>query len=274
MCQVLPKTWIPMIVACLALFSTGQSAVAQGLLWNLPADGTWVRYEGDYRHVKFRPASNQGDLVLQFRRNLEIRSVGSEMADFKGESVPCRWIEMEVVTGKLVDGEIQPGPGGRRIYKVLIPESVVDGKLVDESNLPVEFLPIVKGFEKMGDKDIEPIKTPALQVYPVLSMIRHFEDMQKGAAAEPVATTWKSVQGVPYTGNLVLESTTTRSTNKTNLWVSDEVPFGLAKWNVSLQREVKGSTDVRSDFKQSSEITVTMQVVETGADAQSKLATP
>ena len=274
MFRLLPRDLISTIAGVLCLLAASQTSHAQGLLWNLPEDGSWVRYEGSYRHVKFRPQSNQGDLVLGFRRNLEIRSVGKENADYKGASVPCRWIEIEVVTGKEVDGSIKPGPGGQRIYKVLVPESEIHGMTIDENGIPIEFVPIVKGFRKIGTNDVEPIETLALQVSPVLTLIRHSGTPQKAAAPESVTTIAKAVQGTKLTDKLVQESKTSRSTNTTNLWISDEVPFGPAKWTVNVLRESKGSTDLRNAFQQSAEITVSMQLAEIGTSAQSKLATP
>lgn len=274
MLRFLSRDLISLFAAVFCLMAATESSHAQGLLWNLPEDGSWVRYEGSYRHVKFRPQSNQGDLVLAFRRNLEIRSVGKENADYNGQSVPCRWIEIEVVTGKEVDGSIKPGPGGQRIYKVLVPESEIQGKTVGTNGIPIEFVPIVKGFAKIGVKDVEPIETLALQVYPVLTLVHHSGNPQKAANPESVTTIAKDVQATAITDKIVQESKTTRSTNKTDLWISDEVPFGPAKWNVNILREGKGSTDLRNAFQQSAEITVSMQLAEIGTDAQSKLATP
>ena len=59
-----------LIIGCLTITSNVQ---AQGLLWNLPESGTWVRYAGEYRQETLRPQSEEGDLTLQWQRELEIR---------------------------------------------------------------------------------------------------------------------------------------------------------------------------------------------------------
>ena len=49
---------------------------AQGLIWSLPEqEGTWVRYEGEYKQVEFRPGVATGDQVFTWRRNVTIKSL-------------------------------------------------------------------------------------------------------------------------------------------------------------------------------------------------------
>jgi len=50
-----------------------------------------------------------------------IKSVGSEMAQYRDEEVPCRWIEIKIERGRVRDGKIDTGLTGLEIYKVLIP---------------------------------------------------------------------------------------------------------------------------------------------------------
>ena len=66
------------------------SASAQGLIWSLPEDGKWVRFEGTYQQTELRPNSNEGPLQLEWVQHITIKSVGKEDADFKGQKVPCR----------------------------------------------------------------------------------------------------------------------------------------------------------------------------------------
>ena len=49
-------------------------------------------------------------------------SVQSEMATFRGQEQPCRWIEIKVVTGHPSEVGIR---GPVRIYKVLVPEAII-----------------------------------------------------------------------------------------------------------------------------------------------------
>ncbi len=69
---------------------------------------------------------------------------------FNGKQVPCRWIEIKVLTGKPSESGVEPGPVGERIYKILVPEERVVGDVADGEKIPFSFLDIVKGFRKMA----------------------------------------------------------------------------------------------------------------------------
>ncbi|MFK7821099.1 MAG: hypothetical protein AB8G99_20450, partial [Planctomycetaceae bacterium] len=106
-----------------------QPVLGQGLLFNMPPDGSWISYEGSVKQIDQRPDPETGQLKtaaeLNWIRQLTIRSVGQETAEFRGRTQPCRWIEIEAITG--VKSETGPDPGlvGTRIYKLLVPESII-----------------------------------------------------------------------------------------------------------------------------------------------------
>ncbi len=58
---------------------------AQGLLWSFPEEGTWARYEGTYRQIKIRPNVAEGNEELNWIRELTIKSLGSESAEYQGQ---------------------------------------------------------------------------------------------------------------------------------------------------------------------------------------------
>ena len=253
------------------------SAYAQGLVWSLPKeDGTWVRYEGTFRQVETRTESNEGNLTIDWIRHLWIKSVGKETAEYEGKTVPCRWIEIKLVTGKPSETGIDPGPIGARIYKVLVPEARVAGALVDADKIHVSYVPIVKGYRRIGDGEVKAVKAGVLQVYPLLSMLMHYKTLEAGTddAVDPEIPLDQPVTAKMYKGVYKMESRTGRSVNEAQLWRSNDVPFGLAKWTVKMYREAKDAREPRSDFQRMSEVTVTMSAHETGDDAQSELATP
>ncbi len=259
----------------LALHQPG--AFAQGLIWNLPEDGTWIRYEGTYQQVEFRPESPEGNLVIEWIRHLTIKSVGRETAEFAGEQVPCRWIEIKVQTGKPGEAGIDSGRIGERvnprIYKVLIPEKWVNGQLRDELGIPRSFVPIVRGYKKIGDNDPVPIRTKALHLYPTVTLVRHFDQLTPDPAGpQDPGVGIGPVSALKHTGKLTQESPTLRLVNETQLWISDQVPFGLAKWTVKIHEDKKAANEPRSAFKPAREVTVQMQAMETGTDAKSELA--
>ncbi|MDA0833384.1 MAG: hypothetical protein O2955_17195 [Planctomycetota bacterium] len=249
---------------------------AQGLIWSLPQDGSWVRFEGEIKQTELRPDSPGGDVEMEWIQHVVVKSVGTETAEFEGEMVPCRWIEIVSMTGKPSEGGIDTGPIGTAIYKVLIPESVVTGDIVDQlTSIPVSFLPIVKGYRKIGTRDVETLTTPTLQVYPVASLIRHFETLQPvGDATEDVDTPVGFINSQKYTGQLQQESRTARISDSAEIWRSSEVPFGLAKWTFKGTRELKESFEPRDAFHAVTEISAELTVHETGMNAESELTIP
>ncbi len=134
--------WWLIVLACAGLFagSLDRAAEAQGLIVRLPKDGAWVRFEGTVKQVEFRPDAPEGDISMEWIEHLTIKSVGREQAVFHGKQVPCRWIEIKVVTGKPSESGVEAGPVGERIYKILVPEERVTGAVADGDKIPV-FLP-------------------------------------------------------------------------------------------------------------------------------------
>jgi hypothetical protein len=250
------------------------AAFAQGLLWNLPPDGTWVRYEGEYTEVNTRETVEENE-TLQWVRHVWLKSVGQTEAEYNGKMVSCRWIEIKVITGKESDGVLDPGPVGASIYKVLVPESEVTGRVVDEDEIVVSFIPIVQGWKVLGQGEPQPLSGQVLQIYPVVSLLMHYRALEP-VSASPVdpevgigPITAEHVKGVSE-----MENRSFRSTNTGELWRSDEVPFGLARWSVTITREEKSASQPRSEFQLRSRITESMKAQETGTDAQSELALP
>ncbi|MCG6154733.1 hypothetical protein [Rubinisphaera margarita] len=260
------------IAAMLVLGTLASPAAAQGLVWNLPESGTAVRYSGDYRQVTFRPQSEQGDISLQWRRVLEIRCLDRESAEFQGENIPCVWLEYEVTTGQQVDGVLEAGPGGTRIYKVLVPESAINGLEFFQADVPHAFVPVVKGFQKIGNRDAEPFALPVLQVFPLLSQVLLNEHLTV-AGEETVNITAGEYDCQRVDCQTNIEDLSSRVTNFSQVWISDAMPLGTVQWKVRIDREVKTEGDSRDEFQKRSEITIDMQAVEILSDAVSKLNT-
>jgi hypothetical protein len=107
----------------LAGFCQGSQASAQGLVWNAPEEGTEVQFEGDYIQEDERPKDVEKRITLQWRKRLWMKALKKTNAEYRGQTVPCQWFEFKVVTASEVggDGTLVPGPGGQRIYKVLVP---------------------------------------------------------------------------------------------------------------------------------------------------------
>lgn len=270
---------------------------AQGLIWSLPAkEGTWIRYEGTYQQVEYRPKNrdNAKDLPLAERtftwnRNLTIKSLvtpdNQRTAEFHGRDVTCRWIELKVETGKAskeAEGRLDPGPGGTRLYKVLIPESQVFGTLVnnrsvDTIGIPVSFLPIIRGYRKIGNRKEELIKTKILQIYPSISLLKHYREL-KPETDQPedpeLGEDLGVINAIKLIGTTQVQSRTGKSEHLATIWRSQDLPFGLARWSVTITRSRKRFTESRAAFENGLRTVtkVEMKAVETGTDAKSELA--
>ena len=234
---------------------------AQGLILTLPEDGTGIEYEGTLMQ-ETQTDLPDGKEVLSWSRELTIKSVGREDAEFRGEVQPCRWIEIKVVTGTAGASGIDAGPAGARIYKVLVPESKVLDAAVDENAVPNTVLPIVKGYRRLGEESVEEITSRGLVVYPTLCLLANYEEPAVVARSESVESVGgrETFDSRHLKGQTVRESPRSRSTNAGEFWVSQDVPFGLARWSVRVVREVKGSTEERSKFRHVSTVTADMKV--------------
>ena len=268
--------WLTIVMA---LVSWGAPrANAQGLIWKLPADGTWIRYEGTYQQIETRSNTGGTDLTIQWIQHLTIKSVGSVEAEFEGKKVPCRWLEFKVQTGKKSEAGINPGPVGASIYKVLVPESRVIGKLADDETIPVLFLPIVKGYRKEGEKPVEEMTGSVFQIYPKVARFMHYKTLEKDGEPEPlpldVVGGVGSFAAQKWKGKYEAENSQGHTVQEAELWRSDEVPFGLAQWSVKQSMERKGNNEPRSAFKQVAQTLVEMKALETGTDAKSEFETP
>jgi hypothetical protein len=262
-------------LALLGFFLCVSQAEAQGLLWSLPEDGKFVRYEGTYTQTARRPESAEGDLSLEWRRNLTIKSVGREDAEYQGELQPCRWIEFKVETGKTTEGILDAGPGGIRMYKLLIPESVIRGEVnepaVDGGNeIFAAFVPIVRGYRRVGDEPAQEIAAGVFQLYPVVSLLRHYRELPDDGESQNVNVPAGDFEATRYTGGKVIETTVYRSTNSCEMLRSDAFPFGVVRWTATTQTEEKGSTDLRSEFQEATVIQEELQAVAIGDDAESE----
>jgi hypothetical protein len=250
----------------------GGFASAQGLIWKLPEDGKWIRFEGQYSQIEARPNNPKGNLTITWIQHVTIKSVGTAMGEFEGEQVLCRWLEFKIQTGKARQGAIATGPVGERIYKVLVPEKAIIGKTKDAEGIPVMYLPIVDGYRKTNEKDPTPkkLKHGVFNLFPVVSLVRHHKEFEE-PIPDSVTVNNTDVDVLVYRATIQQESLTEKVAHETKLFRTDEMPFGVARWIVKITHERKAQIDGRSDFAFQSEITVNMSAVQTGEDAKSDI---
>ena len=251
------------------------SCCAQGLIFSLPEDRTGVEYEGTVTQETVRPELEAGRKTLTWTRELSIKSVGREDAEFSGKVQSCRWIEIRVVTGTKGVSGIDAGPVGARIYKVLVPESKVIDTAVDADTIPNSVLPIVKGYRRLGEEQIEPLHSRGLVVYPTLCLLENYKSpsLVSGSASIENVSGNETYECRHLKGRNVRERTESRSTNDGEFWLSEDVPFGLAGWSVTVTRESKGSAEDRARFRQIGSVTSEMRLRRIVRTAESELIT-
>jgi len=269
------RSYVTLCLLALTWFAAfAGEAHAQILIWSLPKEeGAWVRFEGSYKQTQARPESNAGDEVFEWRSELTISSVGSEEAMFEGKKVPCRWVEFKTIT-KANDLDKQPGPGGVSIYKVLIPESKVIGKAEDDDGIPVTLIPIVKGYRKVSPREVESVSERALAIYPTIAPLTYYPDLkvdESGAGELQLPVSNDPIAVKLFKGSRVLQNNVSRSTNVAEQWLTESLPFGLAKFQVNLTREEKGLTQSVDEFRRKSLVEVEMSAVAQGNEAKSEL---
>ena len=99
------KAFVASLVCLIVPAVFAPFASAQGVVCQLPPDGTWVRFEGTYTQSEIRPDSAEGKLdISPWIEKVWIKSVGAEMAEYRGELTACRWIEIKIDRGREKDG--------------------------------------------------------------------------------------------------------------------------------------------------------------------------
>ena len=258
-------------LACLTVLSAS-AASAQGPVLRLPADGTWVRFEGTYTQTEIRPDSATGKLEIPaWREQVTIKSVGTETAEFQGEMVPCRWIEVKVERGREAEGKIDVGVTGLEIYKVLVPESAVTAEPATQDGILNNYLPIVKGVRKHGQSDPQPIAEPALRLYPLAILFGFCRELQTEEKGVDPGVGLGAVSAEVLAGSSILERKSSRTQLEMKIWASSDVPFGVAAWTAKITRQIKDAQETRDEFRTVTEVVVDLKAQRTGTDATSEL---
>lgn len=263
--------WLWLGAALCLCFSSG-TATAQSVILRLPADGTWVRYEGTFAQKEARPDSALGELdIPAWTEHVTVKSVGAVQAEYRGEMVPCRWIEIKVERGREADGKIQVGKTGLEIYKVLVPEAAVAEEPLVEPGIPVGFLPIIKGVRVIGAGEPQPLSEPALKLYPLALLFSYCRDMTVKEQNVDPGTGLGAISTNLLAGTTTLERPSSQTVLTTEVWVSAEVPFGVAAWKAKIVRSIKDAQQPRDAFKKLAEVDVQLTARGTGENAQSEV---
>ncbi len=169
---------------------------------------------------------------------------------------------------------VDTGLTGLTIYKVLVPTTKVLFNAVDDDGVPVSFLPIVKGYRKIGKSEPKEMTQPALQLYPLAVLAGYYRDEQITGTDDDPEAGIGAIKADKLQATIAIERNSSRTVQETTIWRSKEVPFGIARYDAKIIREVKDEQQSRDDFKPLSEVVISLKAQEAGEDAKSELAVP
>ena len=259
------------LLASAVLLAAAAPAMSQGLVWNLPPDGTEVVYGGTLKQTDIRPDGEETEMTWD--RQLVIRSVGTQDVTRNGETVPGRWIEFELSTGRATEQGIDPGPVGRRIYRVLVAEPSVTDTPADQRGIPNAFLPVVEGYVQVADGAPQKLDAAAFQTYPSLALLMNYKPNElKSEGEEAIETPAGRFEATKYAAGATVESRSGRVQNAATLFVSPEMPFGLVRWNAISSRSSKDPNQPRDAYTVLSRIEETMEARAVNRNARGALS--
>jgi hypothetical protein len=266
------QAWQAVFAALLGIASAAPAS-AQGLVWNLPEDGTEVVYGGTLSQTDTRPGGQE--TTMSWDRQLVIRSVGKKDVEWNGETVPGRWIEFELKTGKATEQGIDPGPVGARVYHVLVPEPAVTGKPANDRGIPNAFLPIVEGYMQVADRPVQKLESRAFEAYPVLTLLMNYKPNElKAEGDEPADVPAGQFTATKYSAQSSVESPAGRVENTATMFVASDAPFGLVRWNATVVRSTKDPNQKRDAYQPLSRIESQMEAKAINRNARAALRVP
>ena len=224
-------------------------ARADGLLYQLPEDGSWVRF-----HVRMTMEPGGGEAEAgKMTGALTMRSVGQETV----EGDKCRWIELELVPDKPA-GDQQAPPHGppHIIMKVLLPE-----QNLQKGKEPLQHL--VKGWMKEGDEEPRELKDPNSEhTGPLPAFLSGPLKDVKELDKTTIDTKLGKLECDGITANNVYKQGEAVTTVQFETRLHDKAPFGVV--NSKMQYDSK-----RGDNEEKG--TLSLEFDDSGHDAKSSL---
>ena len=188
-----------LLVTCLALLAVAPSAIADGLITQLPEDGSWAEFE-------LKLTLTENEQKREHSAYLRLSSVGQ----VEHQGAKCRWVELQVT-------RTEPSKPDE-VAKILVPEeSIKSGKVTAAS--------LVRGWRKPADEEVTELDKdrPRLGIGPLALLLSgSASDSQKGEKEEV------KVEGL---GSLACEKTTGK--HDLPMGPSDELPADITLWRNS-----------------------------------------
>ncbi|MDA1013932.1 MAG: hypothetical protein O3A00_05695 [Planctomycetota bacterium] len=225
-----------------ASLTIGQSAIADGLAYQLPADGAWLKYE-----IKMK-IPRAPEEFRDARGTLKMSSVGKETVDGKA----CRWIEfaMNMKVGER-EQEI--------VAKVLVPEA-------DMKTGGKPFENKVRGWirkranqdaEALGDRDPGPL--PAFLAGPL-------QGEKKLDATEITNAKLGKLQAEGVQGLIEYKERDRKYRVTFDSRKHKKSPFGVVSSKMKVERESDGEFQI--------EVEIEFELIDLGTGAKSQLQEP
>ena len=210
------------------------SALADGLFYRLPEDGSFARFD-------LQMKMERGGMEMNAQGSLQMSSVGKTAVN--GED--CRWIEIKLVMD--MNGKEETVLG-----KILIPE-----KHLKAGATPLEHA--VKGFLKMPGqqtKELNDFKGNEAGPLP-LFLSGPLDDLKK-LPKEVIDTGIGKLECEGVTGMKAFEEGPNKINVRLENRLSDKAPFGLASSKMDFKTDGGGGT-------------LTLRLLDVGKDAKSEL---
>ncbi len=228
---------------CLLLVGLAASpARAEGLIWNLPPDGSWVRYrmEMTFRREGANPQKAQGTFTLA--------SVGAEQREGKA----CRWIE-GVFVGKVEEDE------NITVFKLLVPEICLGQGATPTDNVREAWFFVSR---RPKVEKLAPNSPRGRSQLRELKYLFFHEPYLKPVKLPPRRFTVKSLGEIACQGveAELLQDQGIKQRYRYTLWLHEKVPFGV----MALEAHVTGGNGVV-------EATLKMTLEDWGRGAKSQL---
>ena len=183
------------------MVAAGSTARGDGLIYRLPPDGTWVRYEG--------VETNRSGVSRKF--TLIVNSVGQATV----QNEKCRWVEIRTDRGSA-------------IIKLLIPE-----KRLKRGESPLDHL--VRGWEKHGDSDVTKFGLHGGNELLPAFLGGPLENAEK-LDMKVVRSKLGALMCEGLTGDRVIVNRTSEGEVKVSVistfWLHDKAPFGVVAGEV------------------------------------------
>ncbi len=216
---------VSVILAATLCLAHVRAVIADGLIHQLPKDGSWVRFDATGEGL-----APGGEVTVSLKGTVTVKSVGVEEID----GTICRWIEIEAE----IEAGGARGPLGRQteVFKLLIPEK----HLVAGQNPRDHVLKAWKKDTKGTDRELDLKGNDARAVQSLDELLNGGLAKSEKSDGVEIKVPGGSFRCTHLNGtelskagdiDLAIES-----------WLTDEVPFGVAAYRHSKMRKKEGQS--------------------------------